>query len=257
MQSGATYLNRSLTYDAQVPEDTDAHNPPEWQHVSDEPRYQWHDHRAHWMGLVDPDAVKADPDHRRVVMNNTAIPILVGGEDGPREEIVVDVAYVPPPPAWPWVLAIVVGVAAIVAAGWRFGARRVGTVTGALLVVVTAFELVAAATASPVSPPVWWVAAVVAAVAALVVGLVRLTRREDALGAALLGASGIALAGLLGFVDRNWLARSQLPTDLAPFVARSLVVASLALGIGLAGLALVAVLRQPARAPEREAVAVT
>jgi hypothetical protein len=95
---------------------------------------------------------------------------------------------------------------------------------------------------------VWWLAAVVAAAGVLVVGLFRARGGLDALTAALLGASGLALAGLLGAIDRNWLVRSQLPTDLAPAVGRTVVVASLVLGLGLAALAVMAILR-PAPTP--------
>ena len=43
-----------------------ATGPPEWQRVSGEPSYRWHDHRAHWMG-GDPPLVTARPDQRQTV----------------------------------------------------------------------------------------------------------------------------------------------------------------------------------------------
>lgn len=246
LESYATYQNTSLTQDAVVPPEINHRNPPRWEHISDEPTARWHDHRAHWMGVVTPDPIRENPGQGRVVMDDEVVPLLIGGVDGERVEIVVDVSYVPPPALWPWVTALIVGIGGIVALGWVLGPRPVSLVVGGSLVVVTLFDLVTAVTESPVAPPAWWLVAVGGAGLVLVVGLaraVRASRGLDALTSALLGGSGLALAGLLGVIDRNWLVRSELPTDLAPGVARAMVVASIVLGVELAALALVASLR--------------
>ena len=69
--SPATYLNLDRFGNAQPPARADASAEPDWQQVSTEPRYVWHDHRTHWMSQNQlPPAVQADPTraaHRRRV----------------------------------------------------------------------------------------------------------------------------------------------------------------------------------------------
>jgi hypothetical protein len=196
-------------------------------------------------------------------MDDSVVPLLVGGVNGDPAEIVVDVQYVPPPPAWPWLVAIGVGLLAIGAAAWRGDPRRVTSIVGALLALVGVTATVTALTLSAVAPPAWWLGAVAMATVAIVATLVARTRGlidrpivEDAV----LGTSGLALAGLVGLVDRLWLARSQLPTELNPTVARAVVAASIALGVGLALVTVLATLhrsRAVSPAPEPLEVAVS
>ncbi len=218
-----------------MPDEADPHADPEWVRVDELPVASWHDHRAHWMGVVDPEAVRADPGGHHVVVPGWEIPLEVDGE-----LVVVrgDVVWVPGPPLWPWLVAGTVVAAGMAVAGvrrrWRTAAVAATVGCGVALVAHAGVAIVA----SPVPAPAWWVAALGATAGGLVVGMVLLGRRPR-VGVAVLGAAGMAAAGLVGIVDRAWLVHSRLPVDLDARAARSLVAAATALGLGLAGLALV------------------
>jgi hypothetical protein len=78
--SPAVYLNKEQTIGS-IPDDADASRPPHWTRISDGHRAQWHDHRIHWMGAVEPPAVSADPDKPHLI-TTWHIPILVGAAKG-------------------------------------------------------------------------------------------------------------------------------------------------------------------------------
>ena len=69
--SPATYLNLDRYGKAQLPANADADAEPDWEQVSTEPHYVWHDHRTHWMTQRPAAAGRAGgPDagpHRRRV----------------------------------------------------------------------------------------------------------------------------------------------------------------------------------------------
>jgi hypothetical protein len=237
LNSPATYLNRSLTAETTAPAGIDAHDEPEWRKVSARPVVRWHDHRAHWMGAVDPPAVRDDPRATRVVMDDATIPLLI---DGQEAEIVVDVWYEPGPPAWLGWTVVAVAFVVVVAVGLR--APGPGLAIAAVGAVVSAAGSVAAALlAAPVAPPPWWLVAEASAVAAIVAGLrwprTGAVAERSSVAYGLIGAGGLAIAAL-ALVDRAWLARSHLPVDLAPWLARLLVAGGLAFGAALAVLAL-------------------
>ena len=50
--SEAYYLNEDRLGETAVPKDLPAE--PQWKQVSRSSRFEWHDHRAHWMGKGDP-----------------------------------------------------------------------------------------------------------------------------------------------------------------------------------------------------------
>jgi hypothetical protein len=213
-RSPAAYLNRSLTTDTPLPPEADPHAAPAWEQVSSEPVARWHDHRAHWMGTIDPPAVQVAPDERHVVVEDAEIPLLIGGIDGAEEAIVVDLTWVPGPSPWPWVAGIAVTVAGLALAGVTRAAGAVTAAVTTMLVLVGAAAIVVATTAAILTPPVWWVASIVLAMTALIVGLV-LRRGERQTGArALLGIGGLAVAGLVGAIDRAWLVRSRPASTL-------------------------------------------
>ncbi len=98
--SPATYLNLDRYGRAQPPASADADAEPDWQQVSSEPRYVWHDHRTHWMteNLL-PPAVQADPDRSHTVAEWT-VPLRHGSTDVRVEGLLT---WSPPPaPALVW-----------------------------------------------------------------------------------------------------------------------------------------------------------
>ena len=92
-RSPAYYLNTDRYADAKVPASAQADAPPRWKPVSKTGRYEWHDHRMHYMGNGRPKKV-ADPSLRQTVFD-WKVPLRVGDEAGsingrllwtPREE---------------------------------------------------------------------------------------------------------------------------------------------------------------------------
>lgn len=77
--SEAYYLNEDRLGETDVPKDLPAE--PAWEEVSKSGRYEWHDHRMHWMGAGDPPQLK-DKSQRTVIYDNWVIPIQVDGSPG-------------------------------------------------------------------------------------------------------------------------------------------------------------------------------
>jgi len=73
-------MNRSTASDEapQPPEQPNAQK-PQWQHVSDQPTFSWHDHRTHWMAKQPPPVVAADPERPHKIVD-WAVPLTVDGE---------------------------------------------------------------------------------------------------------------------------------------------------------------------------------
>jgi hypothetical protein len=49
-RSPAAYLNEDRFADVELPDRADHRAPPSWAPVAENGRYDWHDHRIHWMG---------------------------------------------------------------------------------------------------------------------------------------------------------------------------------------------------------------
>jgi hypothetical protein len=78
--SEAYYLNEDRYAKVDVPPGLDADTPPEWKEISRSGRFEWHDHRAHWMGEGRPPQVE-DPDVRTKVFD-WSVPLRVGDRPG-------------------------------------------------------------------------------------------------------------------------------------------------------------------------------
>jgi hypothetical protein len=76
--SEAYYLNVSRFGDAPVPKGLAA--TPAWKVVSRNGRYDWHDHRIHWMSTGDPPQLK--DKSRRTKIDDWSVPVRVGGATG-------------------------------------------------------------------------------------------------------------------------------------------------------------------------------
>jgi hypothetical protein len=75
-RSPARYLNEDRFARVDVPPDADSKASPEWQSVDKTGRYEWHDHRIHWMSKSLPPKVK-DKDVRTRIFD-WRVPIRVG-----------------------------------------------------------------------------------------------------------------------------------------------------------------------------------
>jgi hypothetical protein len=80
MSSPAYYLNQSFYGDVTVPASASASAPPHWTVVDRTGRFEWHDHRIHWMSPVLPPQVKNRA--KRTKIFNWRVPIQVGTSKG-------------------------------------------------------------------------------------------------------------------------------------------------------------------------------
>ena len=79
-RSPAYYLNQERFAGADVPHSADAKAAPSWKTVDKTGRFEWHDHRMHWMGKGTPPAVK-DKSVRTKVFD-WSVPLRVGQQAG-------------------------------------------------------------------------------------------------------------------------------------------------------------------------------
>jgi hypothetical protein len=78
--SKAYYINEERDGQVAVPDGVDGKGAPRWEEVSRTGRFEWHDHRMHWMSEEDPEAV-TDKDVRTKVYD-WEVPIAVDGREG-------------------------------------------------------------------------------------------------------------------------------------------------------------------------------
>jgi hypothetical protein len=78
--SEAYYVNEDRFAKVDVPAGVDSDGPPRWKEISRTGRFEWHDHRAHWMGAETPPQVKDESARTKVF--EWRVPLEVGGERG-------------------------------------------------------------------------------------------------------------------------------------------------------------------------------
>src|SRR4051812_19329039 len=78
--SPAFYLNNDRTSTGKVPANAKAGATPSWQVVDRAGRFQWHDHRIHWMSAIPPKQV-TDKSKRTKVFD-WKVPVQVGSTKG-------------------------------------------------------------------------------------------------------------------------------------------------------------------------------
>ena len=75
--SPTLYLNEDRFGDVELPARAEEDAAPDWQLVDRSGRFEWHDHRIHWMGADRPPIVE-DPQRRTKVFD-WKVPLRVGG----------------------------------------------------------------------------------------------------------------------------------------------------------------------------------
>jgi hypothetical protein len=112
--SPATYLNDERFGDVEVPDEADPKAPPRWEEVAPRERYDWHDHRIHWMSRELPPKVEATKDQAQHVFD-WKVPGTIDGEPFAIEG---SLDYSPPPSGNPLGLALgfaaAIGVVALI-----------------------------------------------------------------------------------------------------------------------------------------------
>lgn len=78
--SEAYYINEERDGEVPVPPGVDSDGAPRWKPISRSGRFEWHDHRMHWMAESDPEVVE-DKDVRTKVFD-WEVPIEIGGRRG-------------------------------------------------------------------------------------------------------------------------------------------------------------------------------
>jgi hypothetical protein len=79
-RSPAYYLNQERDASVVVPKTANAKAPPTWKVLDKTGRFQWHDHRMHYMGKGVPPSVK--DESRRQKIDDYTIPIKIGSSKG-------------------------------------------------------------------------------------------------------------------------------------------------------------------------------
>ncbi len=111
LNSPALYLNEDRFANVDLPPRADEDAAPEWKVVDRSGRFDWHDHRIHWMGAGRPEAV-SDPQRRTKVFD-WEVPIRVGDRPGKVTGVLTWVGR--PDGSFP--LAAVVALAVVVLGG--------------------------------------------------------------------------------------------------------------------------------------------
>jgi hypothetical protein len=109
--SPAYYLNDDRFANVKVPAGVDGKGPPKWKEVSKSGRFEWHDHRFHWMATTVPPAVKDQAVKTKVF--NWRIPIDIGDRRG----AITGTLYWMPLPGGSVPLGMILALAGLVVAG--------------------------------------------------------------------------------------------------------------------------------------------
>ena len=80
VRSPAYYLNNDREGTAPIPASADPKAVPQWKVVAHDGRYQFHDHRMHWMGKDNPPQVKDESVRTKIV--DWKVPLHAGSTDG-------------------------------------------------------------------------------------------------------------------------------------------------------------------------------
>ena len=204
---------------------------PDWRRVSDQPIAVWHDHRSHWHGEKDPAAVQQAAAASQVVMPNWQVPLRVGSRPA---TLTGSVAWVPGPPAWPWLLLAVLLCVAVVVTARTASCRQALLAAVAAVVLADLLHAVGAwlGTAGPLPAAVAGSGLSMAAWGIGGLAIAKLARGQLETAKPYILIVGVLLAGLGGLTDLAALGSSQVPAGLPPVVVRATVAATLGLGAG-------------------------
>ncbi|HEX9504989.1 MAG TPA: hypothetical protein VGA62_03175 [Acidimicrobiia bacterium] len=247
-KSPATYFNRSLNPSGSAPpEQVDPKAPPDWRQTGDGHTVSWHDHRAHFMGLGDPPAVRRDPHHRHLIDTFQIRMSTEGRALTARGQIF----WVPPPSPWPWVAGAVALAAIVVALSltrvWAnvFAVTLAGLIVTELAHVIGLWGASTAAAGTKLAESGYSIGGILLAVLALA----WMVRKGAVAAVPLVLIATIFLFVAGGLADVTTLGNSQVPSTLPGWCARLLVTVTLGAGAGLAAAAALRLRPQPTTHP--------
>lgn len=232
--SPATYLNANRQGGVSPPPDVSTKAPPQWVKISGGHTARWHDHRTHWMGGVTPPGVRRHPGRLQKVFD-WHIGLLAGNRP---VTITGTLDWVPASSALPWVVAVLVLIAAgtAIAAG-SLWAPALLAMTAVLVAtdVVHAVGTGLAFSGSTGHRVLLVIGSSYYSVVAWVLGIIAIRllakRSLDGLFAAVFTGLVVGLFG--GLADVTSLSRSQIPFAFGDGVDRVLVTLSLGVGAGV------------------------
>jgi hypothetical protein len=224
IRSAATYLNRTIRGQVDVPPTVDKNAPPEWHTVGSGGSYAWHDHRVHWMAAGDPP----QPVDWRVPLEVDGDAVSIDG----RYEGVAAPSAVP----W-WLVALAILAITLLLTGWRTRATAVAVMVAA----APGLPVAVAVARLPASGIGDWTGVALLAVAVGAAVAAFLTRA----GPWLAGA-GVAL--LVWSVRRlDVFDHAVLVTSLPGWLDRAGVAVAAGVGVGAVVVGVRMVVRSPAR----------
>jgi hypothetical protein len=109
--SPAFYLNDDRFAQVKAPAAADGRGAPRWRELSRTGRFEWHDHRMHWMAERPPERLRGVTERREIF--DWTVPVEIGGRAG---AITGTLFWTPPAEGGPPTTAIVLLAAVIIAA---------------------------------------------------------------------------------------------------------------------------------------------
>lgn len=232
--SPATFINQERFGQVEVPSGVSATAEPDWEKVSDESTYAWHDHRIHWMSQAPPPQVASNETDETIEIFEWTVPFRVGDEPYAVEGTL---NWIRPGSPWPWLLGgLAVTSLPLLAAFTRPAGeerkRALKKTFAAVLGVLVVVDIVHSVDDVLAVPATLWENVSASAQSALFIAL-------GAYGAwwswkatggswigILLGALGLALG--IGATHLISLTSSQIATELSPAFTRAVVAANAA-----------------------------
>lgn len=109
-RSPATYLNEDRFANVAIPMEADEDAAAEWRTLDRTGRFDWHDHRMHWMGQGTPPQIT--DEGRRTKVFDYEVPLRVDGRDG---RLAGTLFWEPTPSGYPLAPFVGLGVLAVAA----------------------------------------------------------------------------------------------------------------------------------------------
>jgi hypothetical protein len=119
-RSPSFYLNEDRFAQVEVPAEAKKGAAPQWDQISRTGRYEWHDHRIHWMSKTKPPQVKDEGKQTKI--SSWRVPLQVGGRD---VELTGTLLWEPTDSSVPTAAVIALGTLAVASGVLVLASRRI------------------------------------------------------------------------------------------------------------------------------------